>query len=139
MDTSDQCSCTCSTVSSTVSCHLAPPLQVSTNMFSAAWQTTVYWYMGSLTNNSRKLANFAGFYKGIQSAGGAAAFGINNTTPTYKAEFFANWGLLLAGLIFAAPVIFTKIRDTVPLEEDLQFTDETAADVKGIDTEAIVH
>jgi hypothetical protein len=28
-------------------------------------------FMGSLTNNSRKLANFAGFYKGIQSAGAA--------------------------------------------------------------------
>ena len=27
--------------------------------------------MGSLSNNGRKLANFAGFYKGIQSAGAA--------------------------------------------------------------------
>lgn len=25
--------------------------------------------MGALTNNARKLANFTGFYKGIQSAG----------------------------------------------------------------------
>jgi hypothetical protein len=25
--------------------------------------------MGTISNNSRKLANFAGFYKGIQSAG----------------------------------------------------------------------
>lgn len=30
--------------------------------------------MGALTNNSRKLANFAGFYKGIQSAGAAIAW-----------------------------------------------------------------
>lgn len=29
--------------------------------------------MGALTNNTRKLANFAGFYKGIQSAGAAIA------------------------------------------------------------------
>lgn len=28
-------------------------------------------FMGSLSNNSRKLANFAGFYKGIQSVGQA--------------------------------------------------------------------
>jgi hypothetical protein len=28
-------------------------------------------FMGALSNNSRKLANFAGFYKGIQSAGAA--------------------------------------------------------------------
>jgi hypothetical protein len=27
--------------------------------------------MGALSNNSRTLANFAGFYKGVQSAGAA--------------------------------------------------------------------
>jgi MFS family permease len=32
--------------------------------YDSAWQVCVYWYMGSLTNNSRKLANFTGFYKG---------------------------------------------------------------------------
>lgn len=35
--------------------------------YDAAFQTCVYWFMGALTNNSRKLANFAGFYKGIVS------------------------------------------------------------------------
>ena len=39
--------------------------------YDAAFQTCTYWYMGSLSNNARKLANFAGFYKGIQSAGAA--------------------------------------------------------------------
>lgn len=65
--------------------------------YDAAFQTCAYWFvmplppfsngcsycmhftdgyglcrfMGSLTNNARKLANFAGFYKGIQSAGAA--------------------------------------------------------------------
>jgi len=32
--------------------------------YDAAWQTSVYWLMGALTNNSRKLANYAGWYKG---------------------------------------------------------------------------
>lgn len=59
--------------------------------YDAAFQTSAYWlvlnpllfcrlsvpstdkarFMGALTNNNRKLANFAGFYKGIQSAGAA--------------------------------------------------------------------
>ena len=60
--------------------------------YDAAFQTCTYWlvltlpgpnspvpiaylyarrFMGSLSNNGRKLANFAGFYKGIQSAGAA--------------------------------------------------------------------
>lgn len=57
--------------------------------YDAAYQTCTYWYvsfprqllelcanqlcryMGALSNNSRKLAHYAGFYKGIQSAGAA--------------------------------------------------------------------
>lgn len=37
--------------------------------YDAAFQTCVYWFMGAMTNNGRKLANFAGFYKGIVSCG----------------------------------------------------------------------
>lgn len=37
--------------------------------------------MGSLSNNSRKLANFAGFYKGIQSAGAAGMWRYVNIQP----------------------------------------------------------
>ena len=96
--------------------------------------------MGALTNNSRKLANFAGFYKGIQSAGGAVAFAINRENPPYMNEFFGNWGLLLAGILFAAPVVLYKVRDTVPIEDDLKFSDETAEEVKGLrDANEVVH
>ena len=38
-------------------------LYIFYGFFDAVWQTSVYWFMGSLTNNGRKLANFAGFYK----------------------------------------------------------------------------
>ena len=40
----------------------------------AMWQTYAYWLMGALSNDSRKLAYFAGFYKGIQSAGAAVVW-----------------------------------------------------------------
>ena len=85
--------------------------------------------MGSLTNNGRKLANFAGFYKGIQSAGAAIAARIDALEAPYMHEFGANWGLLAGSLIIAAPIIFTKVQETVPIEQDLQFSDETVADV----------
>jgi len=39
------------------------------------------------------------------------------------------WGLLGGALVFAAPVIWLKIKDTVSIEEDLKFSDETVADV----------
>jgi hypothetical protein len=85
--------------------------------------------MGSLTNNGRKLANFAGFYKGIQSAGGAIAPAIDTAKVAYMTQFAANWGLLSGSLLIAAPVIWMKVKDTTDLEEDLKFTDETKADV----------
>ena len=85
--------------------------------------------MGALTNNSRKLANFTGFYKGIQSAGNAIGSRIDALNAPYINEFGANWGLLAGSLIIAVPVIFSKIQETVPLEEDLKFSDETFAEV----------
>jgi len=43
--------------------------------------------------------------------------------------FLYQWGLLGGALVFAAPVIWLKIKDTVSIEEDLKFSDETVADV----------
>ncbi|WPG99915.1 Hypothetical protein R9X50_00273600 [Acrodontium crateriforme] len=99
--------------------------------YDAAWQTSVYWYMGSLTNNSRKLANFAGFYKGIQSAGAAITWVIDRTETPYMTTLAICWALLAGSLVIAAPVIGFKIKDTVSLEEDVKFSDETVEEVRG--------
>ena len=37
--------------------------------------------------------------------------------------------MLGASLIFAAPVIWLKVKDTTSVEEDLKFSDETIQDV----------
>jgi len=89
--------------------------------------------MGAITNNSRKLANFAGFYKGIQSAGAAIIWRLDGLTnpPPYMNLFASCWALLAGSLVIALPVIVLKIKDTVPLEEDLKFTDETVEDIIG--------
>ena len=88
--------------------------------------------MGSLSNNSRKLANFAGFYKGIQSAGAAIAYRVDALKTPYINEFAASWGMLAGSLLIAAPVFYLKIKDTVPLQDDLVFSDETVEDVVGV-------
>ncbi|KAL8726566.1 MAG: hypothetical protein Q9181_005994 [Wetmoreana brouardii] len=97
--------------------------------YDAAWQTCVYWFMGALTNNGRKLANFAGFYKGIQSAGAAIMFRTDALKAPFMNEFASCWGLLAGSLLIALPLILTKVRDTVPLEEDIKFSDETIEEV----------
>ncbi|KAF5863410.1 hypothetical protein ETB97_010168 [Aspergillus alliaceus] len=99
--------------------------------YDAAFQTCAYWFMGSLTNNARKLANFAGFYKGIQSAGAAGMWALDLDKTPFMTEFASCWGLLLASLLIASPVIFFKIKDHIDIEDDLKFSDETAQDVMG--------
>ncbi|RXG44909.1 hypothetical protein VDGE_03832 [Verticillium dahliae] len=97
--------------------------------FDAAWQTSIYWYMGSLSNSSRKAANLAGFYKGIQSAGAAVFWRLDGLETSYDTIFGATWGMLGAALLIAAPVIWMRIKDTTDVEEDLRGTDETVEDV----------
>lgn len=89
--------------------------------------------MGAISNNSRKLANFAGFYKGIQSAGAAIIWSLDGMErhPPYMNLFASCWILLAVSLVTALPVMILKIKDTVPIEEDLKFTDETLEDVIG--------
>lgn len=88
--------------------------------------------MGAMTNNGRKLANFAGFYKGIQSAGAAIIYRIDALGVPFINIFASSWALLAGSLLIAGPLVWIKIRDTVPIEEDLVFTDETYEDVKPI-------
>lgn len=85
--------------------------------------------MGALTNNGRKLANFAGFYKGLQSAGAAIIWRLDGIGIPYWNVFGSTWGLLAASLLFALPVILLKVRDHVPIEDDLKFSDETFDEV----------
>ena len=87
--------------------------------------------MGAITNNSRKLANFAGFYKGIQSAGAAVIWRLDMLKSPYMNLFASCWILLAGSLVIALPMMILKIKDTVPIEEDLRFTDEALEDVIG--------
>jgi MFS family permease len=97
--------------------------------FDAAFQTCIYWYMGALSNSGRKAANLAGFYKGIQSAGAAVFWRLDGLKTPYNTMFGATWGLVAGAMVIAAPVIFMRIKDTVTVEEDLKFSDETVEDV----------
>jgi hypothetical protein len=90
--------------------------------------------MGALTNNGRKLANFAGFYKGIQSAGSAIIWRLDSNHVPFMNLLASCWALLAAGLVFALPLILTRIKDSVTLEEDLKFSDETIEDVAPVAT-----
>lgn len=87
--------------------------------------------MGAITNNSRKLANFAGFYKGSQSADAAIIWRLDWLKVSYMSLFTSCWVLLAVSLVIALLVMILEIKDTVPLEEDLKFSDKTIGDAIG--------
>ncbi|KAJ5201378.1 uncharacterized protein N7498_006041 [Penicillium cinerascens] len=104
-------------------------LYIFYGFYDAAWQASIYWFMGALSNSGRRSANYVGFYKGIQSCGAAIVNNLDARKLSFEREFISNWVLLAVSLVFAAPVIFLKIRDHIDVEEDLAGTDETLADI----------
>ena len=81
-------------------------------LMDAMWQTYAYWIMGSLTNDTRRLAYYAGMYKGIQSAGAAVVFRMDAVKLPYSTMFGSSWGLCAASLVCALPLIYIRIRNT---------------------------
>ncbi|KAF8445503.1 major facilitator superfamily domain-containing protein [Terfezia claveryi] len=94
----------------------------------AMWQTYAYWLMGALSNDPRKLAYFAGFYKGIQSAGAAVVWRMDAVKYSFEALFGSSWGLCAAGMIFVLPVLYWKVQDTELTEAD--FVDDELVEMK---------
>lgn len=92
-------------------------------------------YIGALTNNSRRAANFLGFFRGLQSTGAAIAFRLDALDIPYMTNEVSCWALTTGSLILAAPVVWWKIQDSVLLEKDLEFSDTTLADVLALPVE----
>ncbi|CDK26063.1 unnamed protein product [Kuraishia capsulata CBS 1993] len=91
--------------------------------YDAIWQTYCYWLMGALTNSSRKLAIYTGFYKGLQSAGAAVVWRLDALETSYMAMFASTWGLLAGSLLIASPVVFFKVKEETDEEDDKHFLD----------------
>lgn len=103
-------------------------LYIFYGIYDAVWQTYVYWLMGSLSNSARRLALYAGFYKGIQSAAAAVTWRLDAQHHSYMAMFASSWGLLAGSLLIATPIVYLKVQEHADLEADAQFTDGVHAD-----------
>ncbi|KAJ8123732.1 hypothetical protein ONZ43_g384 [Nemania bipapillata] len=110
--------------------YLGPAfLYIFYGFYDACWQTSIYWWMGALSNSGRKTANMAGFYKGIQSAGAAVFWALDGHHVSYRVLYGVTFGICAVSILVAAPVIWLRIKDTTDVEEDLKFSDEILEDV----------
>jgi len=93
-------------------------LYILMGMMDAMWQTTAYWMMGAMSNDPAKLAHFTGFYKSIQSAGAAGAWRADAVKIPFMNLFLSTWILLVAGLVFALPMLYLRVKEHTDLEDE---------------------
>ncbi|KAG8858408.1 hypothetical protein FRB96_005293 [Tulasnella sp. 330] len=94
-------------------------LYVLCGLLDAMWQTAAYWFMGAMSNDPAKLAIFVGFYKSIQSAGGAGAWRADAVGTPFMNIFASTWALLAGGLLFALPMLYNRVKDHTEIEEEI--------------------
>ncbi|KAK9720790.1 hypothetical protein K7432_003893 [Basidiobolus ranarum] len=75
-------------------------LYICYGLCDAALQTYAYWLMGALSNDSTVLARYAGYYKGVQSAGGAIAWRIDAVNTAFLTQLIISWVLFTISIPF---------------------------------------
>ncbi|KAF8910625.1 major facilitator superfamily domain-containing protein [Gymnopilus junonius] len=93
-------------------------LYIFCGLLDAMWQTASYWILGAMSNDPAKLAYFAGFYKSIQSAGAAGAWRADAVKTPYMNLFISTWVLLVAGLVFALPMLYLRVKEHTDLADE---------------------
>lgn len=93
-------------------------LMIFYGFLDSMWQTYAYWLMGAMSNDPAKLAVFTGFYKSLQSAGAAGVWSADGASAPYMNIFLSTWCLTVAGMIFAAPMVYLRVTDHTEIEDE---------------------
>ncbi|KIJ47918.1 hypothetical protein M422DRAFT_226229 [Sphaerobolus stellatus SS14] len=98
----------------------------------ACYQALAYWIMSALTNEPFTLARYAGFYKAIQSAGGAVSFGMDAISTPFLTEHLVSWILMLTSFPLAFLVLRT-VKETNYEDEQMIYV----SDLPNLEKEAM--
>lgn len=83
----------------------------------ACLQAFCYWMMGAIARGDTSMcARFAGFYKGVQSAGAAVSWALD-LHQSYTTQLWIGFGLWILGTILCVPAV-TKLQDEIVVEYD---------------------
>lgn len=86
--------------------------------YDAVFQSFIFWVLGTFSNNPKKVALYASFYKSLQSAFAAIAWRLDALETEYMDMFASSWGLTSGTMLIAAPCILFMITDHTDIEED---------------------
>ncbi|XP_068316655.1 UNC93-like protein 1 [Pyrus communis] len=86
-------------------------LYFSFGLLDAMFQSMVFWVIGALANNSEILSRYAGFYKGIQSAGAAVAWQVDTRKASFLSQLVTNFALYTVSYPLLVVLILLAVKD----------------------------
>ncbi|KAK2390912.1 UNC93 protein [Trifolium repens] len=96
-------------------------LYFSFGLLDAMFQSMVYWSIGALANDSEVLSRYTGFYKGIQSAGAAVAWQIDNHNVSPMSQLIVNWVLTTVSYPLLLVLMILAVKEDNNNKEEKEF------------------
>ncbi|KAJ5613178.1 hypothetical protein N7510_006372 [Penicillium lagena] len=85
---------------------------------SSLWQYLVVYWLGALSNDPLKAANYSGIWRGVLAAGEAIIFGADSTLIPFEREAGVLFALYATGILIFAYLAYFHIQDTLYFTED---------------------
>ncbi|KAL3521731.1 hypothetical protein ACH5RR_019880 [Cinchona calisaya] len=80
-------------------------------LLDAMFQSMVYWVIGALADDSEILSRYAGFYKGVQSAGAAVSWQVDEHHAPFLNQLIVNWTLTTISYPLLAVLVILAVKD----------------------------
>ncbi|XVF33044.1 hypothetical protein REPUB_Repub17cG0134400 [Reevesia pubescens] len=93
-------------------------------LLDAMFQSLVYWVIGALADNSETLSRYAGFYKGVQSAGSAVAWQVDKNKVPLLNQLIINWVLTTLSYPLLGFLVYKAVKDDSNSAEDADTASE---------------
>ncbi|KAL6017209.1 hypothetical protein ACNR9Z_004966 [Candidozyma auris] len=87
-------------------------------LFDAIFQSYIFWILGTFSNNPKKVALYASFYKSLQSAFNAIVWRLDAQHTPFMHMFASSWALSAGTMVIAAPCVFFMITEHTAAEDD---------------------
>ncbi|KAK8963750.1 UNC93-like protein 1 [Platanthera guangdongensis] len=86
-------------------------LYFSYGLLDAMFQSLCYWVIGALADDTETLSRYSGFYKGVQSAGAAAAWQVDEHKTPLVSQLIVSWGLTTVSYPLLALLVILAVKD----------------------------
>ncbi|KAG0473209.1 hypothetical protein HPP92_015066 [Vanilla planifolia] len=86
-------------------------LYFSYGLLDAMFQSLCYWVIGALADDSETLSRYSGFYKGVQSAGAAVAWQVDEHKTPLLTQLILNWALTTVSYPLLLVLVMLAVKD----------------------------